>query len=96
MTFADRIRAAIGILEGKSTAAQSEIAAITKDRDAAIATERDTGTQLAAAQAQIASFGDQATLESAVADLESLAGTAASATGPAPVVIPFSGPAPAA
>jgi len=54
MTLAERIKAAIGIIEGKTTADKAEIASLTAARDTAVAAQQTAEAATAAVTAQLA------------------------------------------
>ena len=53
MKLSERILAAIGILEGKTTADKAEIASLTKAKDDAVAAQQAAEAQAAAVTAQL-------------------------------------------
>lgn len=74
MTLAERIKAAIGILEGKTTADKAEIASITKMKDDAVAALAPLQAQVADLTAQLAAAQADTQAETdAVVQLEALA-----------------------
>ena len=54
MNLAERIKAAIAIIEGKTTADKVEIASLTKAKDDAVAAQHAAEAQIAAVTAQLA------------------------------------------
>ena len=58
MTFAERIKAAIAIIEGKTTADKAEIASLTKAKDDAVTAQQAAEAQTAAVTAQLATAND--------------------------------------
>ena len=80
MTLVERIKAAILIFEGKTTADKAEIASLTTARDAAVTAQQTAEAATAAVTAQLATanntlaaVGDPVALAASVVQLEALA-----------------------